>query len=149
MPNIEVYCKGLNAADKSGYGIVLIYEDIIKELSGPITRNNPSDDLSADLIACSVALKGIVRKDIPVVVHSENQLLVNTINNRWKRRSNHDLWKNLESLISNFQNVNFKCVHLPHKWKDRAHDLAQMRILDGKIIIGFGPDGVGTRGTLG
>lgn len=137
---IEVYCDGACSNNGSpdaiaGFGAVLIYKDIIREISGPVEGDKVTNNV-AELTACIKGLKAIKRQSIPVVVYSDSQYLINTINNKWKINTNHDLWNEITRLRGNFYNLKFEWIrgHSGNKYNERADELAQNGMLTRKVM---------------
>lgn len=68
---------------------------------------------------------------IQVNVYSDSQLVIGTVNQGWKRKSNHDLWKALDEAIANLtdgHNVKVEFIkvkgHDGNKWNEMADRLA-------------------------
>jgi len=119
-----------------GYGIVQIYNDETKELSGGYqhTTNN-----RMELMGCIVALRELEYRDKPVTVYCDSQYVVNGINKGWARgwrkrgwyksnkepALNSDLWGELLDLIEGLD-VTFKWVrgHAGHPQNERCDELA-------------------------
>ncbi len=115
---IEVYTDGACSGNpgKGGWAAILIYNGCIKKISDAYrkTTNN-----RMELKAVIESLKSIKKKDIPIVVHSDSQYVVNCINNayieKWKKTGfknikNPDLWKELIDLIAPFKHIRFEWV---------------------------------------
>ncbi len=107
LPRVDIYTDGACSGNPGpgGYGVVLLYDGIEKELSGTRldTTNNRMEMLAA--------IKGLeaLKKPCEVVLYSDSRYLVDAINKGWvdKWRSNNwmraknkeakniDLWKRL------------------------------------------------------
>ena len=119
-----------------GYGVVQIYNDVRKELSGgfKLTTNN-----RMELMACIVALQELEHRDKPVTLYSDSSYVVNGIIKGWakswrkkgwiksdkKPAINHDLWAELLNLVEDL-NITFKWVkaHAGHPMNERCDELA-------------------------
>lgn len=122
-PEILVYADGscLGNPGPGGWGVVIVGRDGTREYSGgdPQTTNNRME--------ITAALEGLRRLPAPsrVLVRSDSQYVVNTINLRWKKNANVDLWKQLDAEIARRQ-ARFEWVrgHAGDALNDRADRLA-------------------------
>ncbi len=122
-PEILVYADGscLGNPGPGGWGVVIIGRDGTREYSGgdPQTTNNRME--------ITAAIEGLRRlpAGARVLLRSDSQYLVNTINSRWKRNANTDLWKELDAEIAR-RKVRFEWVrgHAGDALNDRADRLA-------------------------
>ena len=112
---ITIYTDGACSGNpgKGGWAAILLYKGHRKDLSKGyrLTTNN-----RMELMAVIEALKSIKNKDIPVVVYSDSQYVVDSINKgyiyswlnkNFKNVKNPDLWKELIYLIHSFKNIKF------------------------------------------
>ncbi len=118
---IEIYTDGACSENpgKGGWAAILLYNNHRKELWKAYrkTTNN-----RMELMAIIEALKAIKpewRKTVPVVVYSDSQYIVKSINQRYiynwiikqfKNVKNPDLWKELINLIHQYGNIKFVWV---------------------------------------
>lgn len=115
---IIIYTDGACSGNpgKGGWAAILLYKNHRKNLSGVyrLTTNN-----RMELIAVIEALKSIKNKNIPVIVYSDSQYVVESINKayiyQWenkpfKKVKNPDLWKELIILIRSFEDIQFEWV---------------------------------------
>ena len=107
--HIDIYtdgaCRGNQYKDNiGGYGIILKYEDYIKEFKQAF-RNVTNNQM--ELLAVIEALKLLTRFDIPLKIYSDSQYVVNTMNMGWSRNANQELWSQLDNLLSRFTQVEF------------------------------------------
>ncbi|HEV3111552.1 MAG TPA: ribonuclease H [Candidatus Binataceae bacterium] len=122
-PEILVYADGscLGNPGPGGWGVVIIGRDGTREYSGgdPQTTNN-----RMELTAAIEGLRHLL-PEARVLLRSDSQYLVNTINSRWKRNVNTDLWKELDGEIAR-RKVRFEWVrgHAGDALNDRADRLA-------------------------
>ncbi len=122
-PEILVYADGscLGNPGPGGWGVLIVGRDGTREYSGgdPQTTNN-----RMELTAAIEALRRLPA-GARVLVRSDSQYLVNTINLRWKRNANTDLWKELDVEIAR-RKVGFEWVrgHAGDALNDRADRLA-------------------------
>ena len=94
---VTIYTDGscLTNPGPGGWGAIVLRDNGEPErLSGghPHTTNNRME-MTAAIRGLEAAPAGT-----PVAVYSDSQYLVNTMTLNWKRRKNHDLWKQLDSL---------------------------------------------------
>jgi len=135
---ITLYTDGgsINNPGPGGYGVVQLYGDSRKELTGGfrLTTNN-----RMELTACIVALQALERRDVPVVLYSDSSYVVNGINKGWaknwkkngwiksdkKPAINPDLWEKLLDLISGLD-ITFVWVkgHAGNPLNERCDELA-------------------------
>ncbi len=148
MKNIEIYTDGACSGNPGvgGYGIVLLYKDIRKEISAgyKLTTNN-----RMEAIAVIVALKTL-KEPCNVTLYTDSKYIVNAINEKWvygwekngwknsskKQVSNIDLWKELLPLLE-IHNVKFVWVkgHAENKENNRCDFLAREAIKGDNLLI--------------
>jgi ribonuclease HI len=122
-PEVLVYADGscLGNPGPGGWGVVIVGRDGTREYSGgdPQTTNN-----RMELTAAIEALRRL-SPAAKVLLRSDSQYLVNTINLRWKRNANTDLWKELDAETAR-RRVRFEWVrgHAGDALNDRADRLA-------------------------
>lgn len=136
--NVTIYTDGgcINNPGPGGYGVVLLYGDRRRELSGGfrLTTNNRMEIMAA------IAGLSALRESCRVTLHSDSQYLVNAIEqgwaarwqeNGWKRNRkemalNPDLWEELLNLCEKHK-VTFKWVrgHAGNEENERCDELAQ------------------------
>lgn len=98
---IRIYTDGsaLGNPGKGGYGVVLKFNEFVKELSQGyrLTTNN-----RMELLAVIKGLEAIKKPGIPVTIYSDSQYVVNAIEKGWlwgwekkgfKNKANPDLWQ--------------------------------------------------------
>lgn len=118
IKTIEIFCDGASSHNQSaedrvgGYGVLLkAYYDndtyYEKELNGvvPFATNN-----QMEIFAVAKALSALKTTDVPIVVYSDSQYVVNTINLGWKRKANLEYWEVLDDLIKRFHKIEFRWV---------------------------------------
>lgn len=119
---ITVYTDGACSDNpgKGGWAAILLYKQHRINLSAgyKLTTNN-----RMELMAVIEALKAIKNKTLPVVVYSDSQYVVDSINkgyiHQWvnknfKNVKNPDLWKELIHLIRQFKDIKFEWVKAHH-----------------------------------
>lgn len=60
-----------------------------------------------EMIAIIEALRAIKKTNISVIVKTDSQLIVNTIQKGWKRNANIDLWHELDIQLNRFKDITF------------------------------------------
>jgi len=131
---IVIYTDGAARGNPGpgGYGVVLMYKNHKKELSAGFrkTTNN-----RMELMAVIEGLKALNRYDIPVVIYSDSQYVVNTISKGWLEnwiktnfkggKKNKDLWMQYHALAQKFK-IRFEWVkgHADNPYNNRCDELA-------------------------
>jgi ribonuclease HI len=142
---VLIYTDGacLGNPGPGGYGVVLLYDEHRKELSGGfrLTTNN-----RMEILAAVVALEAL-KAPCDVTLHSDSQYVVNAIEqgwalrwraNQWKRNKtemalNPDLWERLLNCAAQHK-VKFRWV------KGHAGDLENERCDQLAMAAAKGPD---------
>lgn len=137
MKKVELYSDGACSGNPGpgGYGTVLVYKDIEKELSDGCesTTNN-----RMELLGCIVGLEQL-KEPCEVCVTSDSKYLCDAINqgwlaswkkNGWKKADkkpvlNRELWERLDKQLS-VHKVTFNWIkgHNGHKYNERCDTLA-------------------------
>ncbi len=148
LHQVQIYTDGgcLDNPGRGGYGVVLLYKNHRKELSGGFRRttNNRMELLAA--IKGLQALKGHCR----VTVYSDSQYLVNAIEQGWARRwqahqwwrnrkekaINPDLWEQLLKLCEQHE-VKFQWIrgHAGTPENERVDQLAREAALSNDLAV--------------
>ncbi|MEE6186782.1 Ribonuclease HI [Mycovorax composti] len=131
---IVIYTDGAARGNPGpgGYGVVLMYKNHKKELSAGFrkTTNN-----RMELMAVIEGLKALNRYDIPVVIYSDSQYVVNAISKGWLEnwiktnfkggKKNKDLWMQYHALAQKFK-IRFEWVkgHADNPYNNRCDELA-------------------------
>lgn len=135
---VIIYTDGGSSGNPGpgGYGIVQVYGNEKKELSGGyrLTTNN-----RMELMGVIVALRNLEHKDVPVTVCTDSSYVVNGITKGWARswRKNNwiksdkkpavnpDLWSELLELVEPLD-IKFVWVkgHAGHSFNERCDELA-------------------------
>lgn len=141
MQHVEIYTDGACSGNPGpgGYGVVMIYSEHIKELSGAYdnTTNNRMEIIAA--------IKGLeaLKRPCRVTLYSDSQYLVNTMTKGWvekwrdsnwmrnksERAKNIDLWKRLLELVEVHQ-VKWVWIkgHAANELNNRCDELATKAI---------------------
>ncbi len=143
MNEIKIYTDGSSRGNPGpgGYGVVLLSGHHKKELSKGfrLTTNN-----RMELLAVIAGLQSLKKMDIPVVVYSDSQYVVNATNKGWLKnwiktdfkggKKNKDLWLIFYQLSKPF-NIKFEWVkgHADNPYNNRCDELATMAA-DGKML---------------
>jgi len=132
---LKIYCDGACSGNpgKGGWGVILIWGDIVKEISGyeVETTNN-----RMEMKAAIEGLK-IVKKNVDIEIYTDSKYLCEGITNwihKWKKNrwlskskiiKNIDLWQELDVLANNF-NISWNWVkgHNGDFYNERADKLA-------------------------
>jgi ribonuclease HI len=98
---IRIYTDGAAQGNPGpgGYGVILKYNDYIKELSQGfrLTTNN-----RMELLGVIAGLEAIKKEGIPVTIYSDSEYVVNAVEKGWiwnwekqnfKKKANVDLWQ--------------------------------------------------------
>ncbi|OOB80568.1 MAG: ribonuclease HI [Epulopiscium sp. Nuni2H_MBin003] len=145
MNEIIVYCDGGCRGNQEkenigAWGVVLIYKDNIKELSGfKINTTNNKMELTAAI----EALRAIKKKDIPTKIHVDSEYVLNGITTwiyGWLKKDfknstknpvkNQELWKELYRLKNEFDTIEFIKVkgHSTNEGNNRADELCNIEM---------------------
>lgn len=143
MQEIKIYTDGACSGNPGpgGYGVVLIYGEHIKELSGAYenTTNN-----RMEILAAIIGLETL-KRPCRVTLYSDSQYLVNAMTKGWldkwrrnnwmrnknERAKNIDLWKRLLTAVEGHQ-VGWVWVkgHATNEMNNRCDQLAVAAIKD-------------------
>lgn len=109
---IKIYADGscLNNGAKNakcGWAYKAIYKGHFVIGSGGMLGGTNNQ---MEILAVTMALRRIRKVDITVVVYSDSQYVVNTINRNWRTEKNVDLWSELKQEIARFHNISFQWV---------------------------------------
>ena len=140
---ITIYTDGAARGNPGpgGYGTILMFGNHRKELSKGfrLTTNN-----RMELLAVITGLQQIKKRELPVVIYSDSQYIVNTIEKGWLTnwirtdfkggKKNKDLWTTYYHLS---ENLNIKMVwvkgHADNPYNNRCDELAT-NAADGKNL---------------
>jgi ribonuclease HI len=130
---IEIFTDGAAKGNpgRGGYGVILRFNDVVKELSAGfrMTTNN-----RMELLAVIVALESLKSNQYPVHIFSDSKYVIDSISKKWvfnwiktgfKGKKNKDLWLRYLQLHSKF-NIVFHWVkgHAGHIENERCDYLA-------------------------
>ncbi len=144
MGNILLYTDGSSRGNPGpgGYGAILIWGNHRKELSKGyrLTTNN-----RMELLAVIEGLETIKKNELPVIVYSDSQYVVNSVEKGWLKnwiktdfkggKKNSDLWKHYHELAKKFT-IKFVWVkgHANNPNNNRCDELATSAA-DGKALL--------------
>lgn len=141
---IRIYTDGAAQGNPGpgGYGVVLKYNDFVKELSQGfrLTTNN-----RMELLAVIVGLETIKKGGIPVTIYSDSQYVVNSVEKGWiwswekknfKDKKNVDLWMRYIPLHHQYR-PKFQWVkgHAGHPENERCDQLAVKAANSAKLLV--------------
>ncbi|MFZ6012324.1 MAG: ribonuclease HI [Bacteroidota bacterium] len=130
---IKIYTDGAAQGNPGpgGYGVILKYNDHVKELSQGyrLTTNN-----RMELLAVITGLEAIKKEGIPVTIFSDSEYVINAVEKGWlwswekknfSKKANVDLWQRYIPLHHRFK-PKFKWVkgHAGHAENERCDFLA-------------------------
>jgi ribonuclease HI len=151
LKHVDLYTDGacIGNPGPGGYGVVLLYKNVRKELSGGYreTTNN-----RMELMAAIVGLRALKQK-CKVTLYSDSEYLINALSegwaekwreNGWKRNKrrrafNPDLWRELLRLCD-YHEIEFKWVrgHEGNAENERCDKLAMGAARQQNLPIDFG-----------
>ena len=134
MSEIKMYTDGSSRGNPGpgGYGVILLYGQHRKELSGGfrLTTNN-----RMELMAVIVGLEALTKDHLPITIYSDSQYVVNALNKGWLEnwiktdfkggKKNKDLWTWYYELAKGFK-IKFVWVkgHADNPFNNRCDELA-------------------------
>lgn len=139
-----IYTDGASRGNPGpgGYGAILQYKGVSKELSGGYRRTTNN---RMELMAVIAALKALTREGMNITVYSDSQYVVKAVEQGWLKtwlasdfkggKKNKDLWKEFASLALRHQ-VRFQWVrgHADNAFNNRCDQLATAAA-DGKNLL--------------
>ena len=144
MEHIKLYTDGSSRGNpgNGGYGAILLWGKHVKELSQGYkhTTNN-----RMELMGVIAGLEAIKKVEVPVIVYSDSQYIVNAVEKGWLKnwiktdfkggKKNADLWKRYHGLAKNFS-IKFVCVkgHADNSYNNQC-DLLATTAADGKNLL--------------
>lgn len=136
MNPIHIYTDGASRGNPGpgGYGVVLLWGDVKKELSAGyrLTTNN-----RMELMAVIAALEAMKKNDLTLTVYSDSSYVVKAVEEGWLKnwirtdfkggKKNKDLWLRYAKLAAGHK-INFKWVkgHASSMYNNRCDELATM-----------------------
>lgn len=145
---IEIYTDGSSRGNPGpgGYGVILIWGEVRKELSQGYRRTTNN---RMELLAVIAALEALKKTDLELVIHSDSNYVVKAVMegwlNKWIRTDfkggikNKDLWLRYYSLSKNHK-ISFVWVkgHAENVLNNRCDQLATKAAAGGKLLIDEG-----------
>lgn len=144
MEHIKLYTDGSSRGNpgNGGYGAILLWGNHRKELSQGYkhTTNN-----RMELMGVIAGLEAIKKNEVPVIVYSDSQYIVNAVEKGWLKtwiktdfkggKKNADLWKRYHALAKNFS-IKFIWVkgHADNPYNNQC-DLLATTAADGKNLL--------------
>lgn len=141
---IQIYTDGAAQGNPGpgGYGVILRYNDYVKELSQGfrLTTNN-----RMELLAVIVGLETIKKTGIPVTIFSDSEYVVNAVEKGWlwgwerknfSKKANADLWKRYIPLHKKYS-PKFQWIrgHAGHPENERCDFLAVKAARSPELLI--------------
>jgi ribonuclease HI len=144
---ITIYTDGASRGNPGpgGYGVVMIYGSLRKELSEGfrLTTNN-----RMELMSVIVGLESLKKEGTPVTIYSDSKYVVDAVEQKWvfgwekknfKDKKNPDLWMRFLRVFRKHQ-VKFVWVkgHGSNRENNRCDELAVAAALGGDLKIDVG-----------
>jgi len=116
---IEIYTDGscLGNPGPGGWGLLMLHENIKVELSGgeEDTTNNRME-MTAIIKALELLNKKFDEKELSkleIKIYSDSNLIIQTLNQGWKKKANTDLWAEIDKLRA-WLNITWTWVKAHH-----------------------------------
>lgn len=126
-PTVELFTDGGCEPNpgEGGWGFVLIYGEHVKEGSG---YESEATNNTMEIRAVIEGLRAL-KKPCNVTITSDSQYVIKCASGEWKRKTNHDLWRELDTVMDQ-HTVKWQWVrgHTGDKYNERCHELAQTAI---------------------
>jgi len=147
MEIINIYTDGAAKGNPGpgGYGIVLEYNKIQKELSEgfKLTTNN-----RMELLAVIIGLESIKEAGYKIIIYSDSKYVVDAVNKNWvfnwektnyKKKKNPDLWKRFLKIYRKHQ-VSLRWIkgHAGHSQNERCDQLAVLATMNNNLKTDMG-----------
>ncbi|MDI9356538.1 MAG: ribonuclease HI [Chitinophagaceae bacterium] len=141
---VVIYTDGSSVGNPGpgGYGTILLYNHHRKELSESyrFTTNN-----RMELLAVIKGLEALKQKNLNVLIYSDSQYVVNTVEKKWldnwvsknfKGKKNKDLWERYIVAAQN-QNITFRWIkgHNGNTENERCDFLATYRPKERPLLV--------------
>lgn len=141
---IRIYTDGAAQGNPGpgGYGVVMKYNDHVRELSQGfrLTTNN-----RMELLAVIKGLEAIRKTGIPVSIYSDSEYVVNAVEKGWlwgwekknfSKKANADLWRQYIPLHMKYKpKFNWIRGHAGHPENERCDYLAVQAATSGNLLI--------------
>ncbi len=144
MSTIKIYTDGAARGNPGpgGYGVVLLWNNHRKELSGGyrLTTNN-----RMEIVAVLEGLKALKKTDLPIAIYSDSQYVVKAINEGWLNnwiktnfkggKKNSDLWREYYELSEPFTiKMHWVKGHADNSFNNRCDELATTAADGGNLL---------------
>lgn len=108
---------------KCGWAALLMYKGVTKEFHGNI-RGYTNNQI--EMFAVYKALQHITNKKIPVVLHSDSQYVIKTLNKEYQVGANASYWKQLFDEVEKFDDITFVWVkgHNGDRFNERVDQIS-------------------------
>lgn len=127
---IEIYTDGSCRGNPGpgGWGAILLEKDSKKPFETVKGHESDTTNNRMEMIAVIEALRYLHEnhmQNMDVILHSDSNLIVKTLNEGWKRKANLDLWEELDELNEELS-VKFIWIrgHNNHKWNEEVDRIA-------------------------
>lgn len=142
-PSLIIYTDGSSRGNPGpgGFGAILMWKGHCKEISEGfrLTTNN-----RMELMAVIVALESLTKKNLPVIIYTDSQYVVNSIEKKWLDKwiqtnfkggkKNKDLWMRYKAVAKDFSiQLHWVKGHADNPYNNRCDELATMAA-DGKNL---------------
>jgi ribonuclease HI len=114
---------------KGGWGAVIIESDgTIRKVNGRAPERTTSNRM--EMTAVLMVLRTLQATTDQVIVHSDSQLLIRTLNRQYGRKMNLDLWRQIDQEVKRFPQISFQWVrgHAGDTFNEMADRLANEAI---------------------
>lgn len=141
---ITIYTDGSSRGNpgKGGYGIILMHNELVKEISQGfrLTTNN-----RMELMSVIVALEALKKDNLDVTIYSDSKYVVDAVEKKWlwgwqskhfAKVKNPDLWKRFLNIYKK-HNVKFVWVkgHADNPYNNRCDELATTAADGHRLLI--------------
>ena len=106
MNNYKIYTDGAYAKGYGGIGFIIYKDNNIVFSFGKSYTNTTNQRM--EIMACVIALS-FVTGHHNITIFTDSMYVVGTMNNKWKRRCNNDLWDKLD-YYNNIHNVKYEHI---------------------------------------
>lgn len=129
-PHVDLYSDGscLGNPGPGGFAAIAVTQDnrtLATSVGGHRLTTNNRMEVKAAIVGLDTLVA--LTEDLAVVVWSDSQYLIGTMTKGWRRRTNHDLWDELDRAVAQFpRGVTFEWVrgHSGDLYNERCDKLA-------------------------
>lgn len=111
--------SALGNSGQAGYGVTLEFRGHKRSIHGPLGHRTSN---YAEIMAVIEGLKAIKGSQF-ITIYSDSQYVVFTMTKGWRRNANHELWRQLDELVSKHKSVEFNWI--PRQMNGEADKLAK------------------------